>query len=439
MRQPRRNVLTGLLATVAALALPARGHASGSHGSSDGGSHAGGHHGGTANGAIGAAGQYRLASSAAFDGQGRLWVARVENTGPTGAGSTGSGASNTAPASAQIVLSWTRDDGRTWSNPIAVLRTPEPVEANGEGRPKLAFGPGGQFYLSYTRPSTKPHTGDIRFVRSIDGGATFSEPVTLQSDTAQTGHRFDSIIVDHNGRIFVAWIDKRDLDAARRAGRPYRGAAIYYTVSRDEGRSFAPDAKVADHCCECCRIALALTPGGEVVAMWRHIFEPNVRDHAMATLPLSGPPGAVTRVSFDQWKIDACPHHGPSVALDHAGRRHQVWFSAGSDDSAVFYASTDVQGVLGKPVPLGAVQAEHGELAVAGSRIVIVWKEFDGKLARVVARHSSDGGATWQHQLLATSAGSSDHPHLVRRGTELCLVWNTEQAAVIIRRIGEPS
>jgi hypothetical protein len=54
----------------------------------------------------------------------------------------------------------------------------------------------------------------------------------------------------------------------------YRGAAIYAAVSTDGGRSFAPEVRVADYSCECCRIALAADRDGAPIALWRHVFAP---------------------------------------------------------------------------------------------------------------------------------------------------------------------
>lgn len=417
MRQPRRHFLHSLLASAACVALPAFGH--------DGADHATPPATGT--GKQGSAAP--LALSAVFDAQGRLWVARVEPAStPGGAGKD-----------AQIMLQWSSDGGLHWSAARPVLRTPEAVEANGEGRPKIAFGPSGQVYVSFTRPMAKPHTGDIRFVRSLDDGMSFGEPVTLQSDRAVTGHRFDSMIVDRTGRVYVAWIDKRDGDAAKAAQRPYRGAAIYYTVSHDHGASFAPDRKLADHCCECCRIALSINADGAVVAMWRHVFEPNERDHAMAIIPATGAPAGVSRVSFDHWRIDACPHHGPSMAFDAAGRRHQVWFSAGDEQGGVFYAAASAAGGLASPVRLGSVQASHGEVAAAGQHVVAVWKEYDGRASTILVRQSFDGGVNWKEQTIAASKGNSDHPHLAQYKDAIWLVWNTELDALVLRRIGSMS
>jgi hypothetical protein len=409
MKPTRRRLLQGMAACAAAWAAPARSHFD---------------HTASGTGAQPAAPR-PLATSAAFDAQGRLWAAQVEYVEGNG----------TAPRAANIVLAWSADRGKTWARTGPVLRTPEAVEANGEGRPKLAFGPGGQVYISYTSPLDRPHTGNIRFTRSTDGGVSFSEPATIQRDRAITGHRFDSLLVDGRGRIFIAWIDKRDGNAAKAAGAAYRGAALYYTVSSDDGATFMPDIRIADHCCECCRIALALDGNGEVVAMWRHIFAPNVRDHAMAVLHASGRPGPVVRNTFEDWRIDACPHHGPSLAFDGKGRRHQVWFSAGTEDGGVYYAAAARGGALAKPVRLGGMRAEHGEVAASGMLVAVAWKEFDGQASRAIARVSNDGGRHWRERMLASTKGASDHPHLARQGDTISLVWHTEQDGIIVRNV----
>ncbi|MFP5389973.1 MAG: sialidase family protein [Gammaproteobacteria bacterium] len=390
----RRSLLKGLLGSAAAMALGRTAHG--------------------ADHAHMAAPKNALGTSAAFDAQGRLWTASVE-------------ADN-------IVLRSTSDAGKTWSAPVAVLHAPAPIEAAGESRPKIAFGPQGDLYLTYTRPLAKPYTGDIRFVRSQDGGRSFSEPVTVQRDRGVITHRFDSLLVDRQGRIHVAWVDKRDGEAARAAGRSYRGAAIYYAVSSDRGASFGTDVKLAEHSCECCRIALALDGGGNVVGLWRHVFEPNIRDHALAVLKPGGP-AAPQRVSFENWHIDACPHHGPSLAFDGRGRRHQVWFNAASDEGGLFYASA-AGGDKPKPQRIGGPLAEHGEVAVAGDLVAIVWKEFDGSATRIKARVSSNAGRTWSEADVAATQGASDHPHLVTRGGEAWLVWRTADDGTRVVRIG---
>lgn len=354
-----------------------------------------------------------LGTSAALDAQGRLWIASTDGN-----------------AEHPLVLQMSGDMGRTWSAPKRIVQVAEAVAADGESRPKLGFGSRGEIYLAYTRPLSKPYTGEIRFVRSLDGGQTFSAPITVHANRDLITHRFESMIVDRSGRIHIAWVDKRDAEAAKARKQTYRGAAIYYTVSEDGGASFRGDFKLADHSCECCRIALALDQDGTAVAMWRHVFEPNVRDHAMRELRPDGQAAPLVRTTFDDWRLDACPHHGPALAYGPDGTRHQVWFNAKGDEGGVFYGATRPGAAPGAPVSLGSAQAAHAEVMAEGKAVAIVWKQFDGKSTAILARYSDDGGLSWKQAALASTQGNSDHPHLLASASGMFLVWRTQNEGV---------
>lgn len=349
-----------------------------------------------------------LGTSVAMDGAGVLWAVSKEIS---------------ADGAPFVALRTSADKGATWSAPREVVR--EPVTARGEERPKIAFGANGELYLLYTSPAgaKNPHLGDIRFVRSADGGRTFSAPLTVHANRDPIVHSFGAMIVDPQGRLFVAWIDNRDREAAKANGKPYAGNALYYAVSDDGGRSFRGDYAVAHNSCECCRIALALDGKGRPVAMWRHVLAPNVRDHAVAMLGADGKAGGVTRVTFDDWRVDACPHHGPSLSYGADGVRHQVWFS-GKD--GVRYAS----GAARRSTALGSAQAEHADVLAQGRRVAVAWKEFDGEATAIRGRLSADGGRTWKDVRFARTDGDSDRPYLIAGRGEMLLVWRTRAEGI---------
>lgn len=363
-----------------------------------------------------------LGTTVAVDADGRYWAVSKESAGDA----------------QYVVLQSSDDGGKSWTSPRRIQKEPEAISADGENRPKLAFGTHGQLYISYTKPLAKPYTGEIRFVRSDDGGKTFLPPLTVHANRDEITHRFDSLIVDRSGRIYIAWIDKRDGVAAAARKEKYSGAALYYAVSEDGGASFKGDFKIADHSCECCRIALALRPDGQPVAMWRHVFAPNVRDHAMAALTPDGKALRLERASFDQWRIDACPHHGPSLAFGDDGTRHQVWFSMKGEDGGIFYANTNPPGKLNTPVKLGSANAEHADVAVDGRQVVLAWKQFDGKATAIFGKISNDGGATWRDGELARTEGASDQPRLLKTASDIVLTWRTQAEGIrIVHAFGE--
>ncbi len=334
-----------------------------------------------------------------------------------------------------VVLYRSDDDGLTWSAPAIVNARPEPISADGENRPKLAFAADGALLVSWTRPLGKPFSGEIRLARA-DAGAAFAPPVTVHRDRAEITHRFDSLRVAPDGRVVVAWIDKRDLEAAKVRGERYRGAAIYAAVSDDGGRSFRAERKLADHSCECCRIAAAVDVDGAPLFMWRHVFAPNERDHAIVRLAADGAAEPLRRATFDRWRIDGCPHHGPSLAVDAAGRRHAVWFNLIDGEGQVSYGRLPTDGVDAAPVGrrrIGGAAAAHADLAVAGERVAVVWKEFDGSRTRLYASLSGDGGDSFRTLELAATAGASDQPRALVRGDALFAFWRTEGEGMMLR------
>lgn len=355
-----------------------------------------------------------LGTSVAIDPSGRFWAVSKETDGDA----------------QYVVLQASDDGGKTWSPPKRIQSEPEAVSADGENRPKLAFGTRGELYITYTKPLASRFTGEIRLVRSLDGGKTFLPPMTVHANRDEITHRFESIVVDRAGRIFVVWIDKRDAIAATARKEKYSGAALYYAVSEDGGASFKGDTKLADHTCECCRIALALNSDGKPVALWRHVFAPNTRDHALAELTPTGKVMPPSRATFDNWRVDACPHHGPALAYAEDGTRHQTWFNVKDDEGGIFYAAASPQGKLGTPLRLGAGQAGHADVAVDGKAIVVAWKQFDGKSTAILARISTDGGLTWQDRELARTEKSADHPHLLKTPSGIVLTWRTQAEGV---------
>jgi hypothetical protein len=304
-----------------------------------------------------------LGTSAALGPSGEVWIAQAEEAAPR----------------THIVVR-RRDAGGAWSEPIRATSAPEPVSADGENRPKIAIGPGGELYLSWTSPTSAQYTADIRFTRSLDGGGAWSAPATVHHDRQAIGHRFEALLV-----------------------------------------------KLSDQSCECCRIALARDGRNRPLAMWRHVYANSERDHAIATLGVRATP-KVERATFDRWRTRACPHHGPGLAVDAAGRRHAVWFNQVDGAGRAYYGQLTPTGPARvRSLPAGAV---HADVAVAGERVAIAWKRFDGPLTRIETLLSHDGGRTFAMARRWDTRRVSDQPRLVANERDILLVWRKADALV---------
>ncbi len=433
-----------------------------------------------------------LAMGAAFAPDGALWVVALD-------------------AQQRLFVMTSADEGRSWTAPRTLDTGADKIAADGENRPKLVFDPQGWAVITYTEPLSKPYTGQIRMLRSVDGGRSFSAPFTVHLDRQLITHRFESVAFDARGTLHTAWVDKRDLEAQASAptlagasdpsastpggasvansgeakpNRPtrspmrsltrkksdYLGAAIYRNESTDGGLTFGPDIKLADHSCECCRIALAPAPDGSLVALWRHVFAPNQRDHGFASIGREPTAPAVAtaapvepvRATFDRWAIDACPHHGPGLApamgaavgaavsaavsaaaaagagagsaTAGAGGYHAVWFGQRAGDARVRYGQLNADGSpRGDVRVLPDERAEHAGVASVGAKVAIAWRSFDGQATLWRAWVSVDDGHSFALKELGRSASDNDHPLLAQRGEQIFALWRTAEGVRVER------
>ena len=346
-----------------------------------------------------------LAVTATFDKKGRLWLAAIRGQ--------------------HVYVSFSDDRGVTRSEPVKVNAEPESILGDGENRPKI-IERNGILYVSYTQGLSKPMTGNIRFSRSTDGGKSFSAPVTVNDNREIISHRFDSMMVNSKGHVYIAWLDKRDQGVAEKKGEKYNGSALYYALSDDGGNSFKRNVKAADQVCECCRTAMALDTDGFPVVAWPNIYAGNIRDHALVRLDGKMEP---VRLSHENWNIAACPHHGPSVSVASDNVYHAAWFSNAPEHRGLFYSYSADQGkTFAQPLNFGNPEAQPSRPYVLslGKHVFLVWKEFDGESTGVLGMFSVNGGNSWTKPIkLAKSSGASDWPMLIGNGQQAFLSWNT--------------
>ena len=357
--------------------------------------------------------------TAAFDRSGRLWVAFAQG--------------------GHVYVASSDDAGRSFRPAVRVNAVAEALDVNGENRPKIAFGTRGEIYISWTRKLPGGYNGDIRFSRSLDGGERFEPPRTVNDDGLPTGHRFESLEVDAAGNVYLVWLDKRDASTGS-AEAGAGGASVYYTVSTDGGATFAPNRRVEAGSCECCRIAIASPPSTHTVGaaiFWRHVFSDGVRDHAFAVIGPGGVVAPAHRATYDGWRIDACPHHGPAMSAVGDGSYDLAWFSGGGVRKGIVYGRYAPGVGLTRVRTMSASPgASHPHLAAVGGRTLLVWKEFDGESTRVLLTVTDDGGLEWSAPAtVASTLGASDHPFLATRGEEAFLVWHTDDAGLVVVRL----
>lgn len=312
------------------------------------------------------------------------------------------------------------------------LRDPlGPVEAHGESPPKLAYSGDGALNAIYVVPKIvagkRYGVAALRFVRSADGGETWSTPVSVTDDEAfGRRHNFHALHAAADGSLYISWLDDRQ-------GKP----APYLTRSTDHGRTWEPNRRVGSgEACPCCRTAIATTPDGALFVAWRAVLPGDVRDIVVARSNDRGVTWTEpSRVHADDWVYPGCPHAGPSIQVDAANRLHVAWWVGKEGAAGVFYArSPDGGATFTRPVAMGVAkysQPAHVQMVLGShGEVVVAWDDGTRDVPRIVVRISRDGGTTFGPSEQASAPGrAAGFPVLALTDSIVTLAWSEQSAA----------
>lgn len=332
-------------------------------------------------------------------------------------------------AAGKVSVARSLDLGRTFTAPVAVNREPLDLDWGPDARPKIAVDRDDRVFVAFAIFKDKAFNGEVLFARSSDAGRSFAAPVPITASAES--QRFETIELDADGSLFAAWLDKRNRVPAKAKNEAYIGAALAFTWANDHGGTISETRIAQDNTCECCRLGIAFAGLGRPVVVFRNVFDRTVRDHAVITFSDPWTPGPVHRISVDDWKTDACPHHGPSLAISSDGAYHVTWFTSGSVRQGLFYArSTDGGRTFSEPMPIGRFDRNpsHPYLIAAQNALWLVWKEFDGEKTTIPAMVSHDNGGSWSPpSIVAETSDASDHPLLVTNSRQVFLSWQAQR------------
>lgn len=102
------------------------------------------------------------------------------------------------------------------------------------------LGDGNIYMLASLARNSSSDQGDVMFARSTDGGATFSSPKRINTDSGTDNIQwFGTMSVAPNGRIDVVWLDTRDAAAGT------NDSSLYYSFSEDQGDTWSNNEELS--------------------------------------------------------------------------------------------------------------------------------------------------------------------------------------------------
>lgn len=276
---------------------------------------------------------------------------------------------------------------------IRVNRAPGEMSDHGENGPILLAAPDGSHLYAIWNASDPRHPrGNVlKFSRFDSKAVAWSSAVTLNDDEAVSTHSFQGATVGPDGAIYAAWLDRREADP--KADYPGGGLhtghrnmegtiSLYLTRSFDRGTTFSRNIRVAGNICPCCRASLAVS-GGNLVVAYRSVEPGDIRDIAVTLSSDRGATWSEPRVAArDNWKINACPHVGPSLAV--VGKNlHAAWTTKSGESLAVFVVTSTDGGRTFSPKQKASGElkgATHPFLSAGPGRAALMFQAEGGAL-----------------------------------------------------------
>jgi hypothetical protein len=292
--------------------------------------------------------------------------------------------------------------------------------------PTIAVAASGEIYVGWTASVKIEKTSGTNLYLSVstDGGKSFAAPVKVNDDDAPASHGMHSLATDKTGKIYVAWLDERNIKMPEHAANEFEipdgfqyvkahhtptpevkaskeeaepNSEIFYAVSKDGAKTFSANKRISSEVCPCCKTSLAAASDGKIYVSWRQVLAGNFRHIAVASSADGGESfSQPSIVSDDRWQIEACPVSGASMASAGNGALKIAWFTAGAAGAPGIYTAESSDG--GKSFTARTLINESPTsgspifLAREGGGFGVVW-EAGGKLFRSKIESNRIGAA----------------------------------------------
>jgi hypothetical protein len=323
-----------------------------------------------------------------------------------------------------------------WSDPKVVYAS-EDFFVNSFDVPSvraLADGTLAAHWLEKNGPD--PDASQVRLTWSKDQGRTWSRPISPHHDGTMTEHGFVSLFQSPNAGLGVVWIDGRATDPEKETGDMSLRAAVY-----DANGKQLSETVVNPRVCECCSTAASPTPEGVAVAYRnrnadevRDIYVSRlVGGHWVAPTDVHKDGWKLDACPINGPAINAQGNNVAVAWFMAKNDRGQAFVAFSHDAGASFSppVRVDDAGSLGR---LGVAMLEDGSAAVT-------WIESSKPRSQLRLRIVKASGERSAPVTITDAAGGERYPRIAHQGNELLLSWtegNDKSSQVRTARLAIP-
>lgn len=274
------------------------------------------------------------------------------------------------------------NNGSAYSKPFIIF-TSKGVHPHSENLAKMIFKKNGEIIAVFGKTNPNPinkYAGLVFYTQSFDNGKSWNNAKPLVTDTSSYDQRYFDMALLPDGEAAIIWLDSRLKEGED-------GSTLFFAKTYGKN-GFGNEMPVVQSICPCCRTKLFTDSKGNLHASFRDIINDSIRDmvHIMSTdggKTFSKP----KRISADNWKINGCPHSGPTMVQNKNGF-HFAWYTLGGGEG-VFYCNSknNCATFTNRESVSKYSSAKHPQItALANGNLVLVWDEVDEKAAKPTHR-----------------------------------------------------
>jgi len=302
------------------------------------------------------------------------------------------------------------------------------VELHGENAPKIIFKPNNEIIAVWgvnNASEKKKYGGLVKYSQSFDNGKTWTKAINLVKDPSSIDQRYFDIDLLPNGEAAIIWLDNR-------TNTDKEGSTLYYAAT--VGKSgFQNEKPIAETTCQCCRTDLFISQKGKINAAFRDIINEEIRDMVLTYSNDNGKTfSQPKRISPDNWKINGCPHTGPTMTENENGL-HFAWYTSGGG-SGVFYCNSSDYGksFTKRKIVSDKPSARHPQITSLNNKdVFVVWDETvtenDNMSVKIGLQHRDKNGKIIKTKFISPKGKTATFPIIKSiNKNQLLVAWSQE-------------
>ncbi|TRX36772.1 exo-alpha-sialidase [Flavobacterium sp. ZT3R18] len=314
-----------------------------------------------------------------------------------------------------------------FQNPI-IIESSKGVELHGENAPKIIFKPNNEIIAVWgidNATEKKKYGGLVKYSQSFDNGETWTKAKSLVESPASIDQRYFDIDLLPNGEVTIIWLDSR-------TNTEKEGSTLYYAATVGTS-GFKNEKPIAETTCQCCRTDLFISKNGVINAAFRDIINEEIRDMVLTYSTDNGKTfSEPKRISPDNWKINGCPHTGPTMTENENGL-HFAWYTSGGG-SGVFYCNSNDSGksFSNRNVVSDKPSAKHPQITSLDNKdVLIVWDETvtknDTMSVKIGLQHRDKSGKIIATKYISSKNTTATFPIIEAiNKNQLLVAWSQE-------------